>query len=77
MKKNDLFSTSNRSIISDNAITILVHNVRSLSKYTYHTPYQYTNLPIQYTNTPYDTRTVGIIPLIKAKPNFFKNFPQS
>ena len=33
LKENDLFSTLKRSIISDNTITILVHNVRPLSKH--------------------------------------------
>ena len=33
LKENDLFSTLKRSIISDDTITILVHNVRSLSKH--------------------------------------------
>ena len=33
LKGNDLFSTLKRSIISDDTITILVHNVRSLSKH--------------------------------------------
>ena len=33
LKENDLFSTLKRSIISDDTITILIHNVRSLSKH--------------------------------------------
>ena len=33
LKENDLFSTLKRSIISDDTITILVHNVRFLSKH--------------------------------------------
>ena len=32
LKENDLFFTLKRSIISDDTITILVHNVRSISK---------------------------------------------
>ena len=33
LKENELFFTFKRSIISDNTITILVHNVISLSKH--------------------------------------------
>ena len=33
LKESDLFSTLKGSIISDDTITILVHNVRSLSKH--------------------------------------------
>ena len=33
MKQNDLFSTIERNNISDNTITVFVHNLRSLSKH--------------------------------------------
>ena len=33
LKQNDLFSTIKRSIISANTFTVLVHNVRLLSKH--------------------------------------------
>ena len=33
LKQNDLFSTIKRSIISANTLTVLVHNVRLLSKH--------------------------------------------
>ena len=33
LKENDLYSTLKRIIISDDTITILVHNVRSISKH--------------------------------------------
>ena len=33
LKQNDLFSTINRNTISDDKITVCVHNVRSLSKH--------------------------------------------
>ena len=32
LKQNNLFSTIKRNAISENTITVLVHNVRSLSK---------------------------------------------
>ena len=34
LKQNNLFSTIKRNAISENTITVLVHNVRSLSKHT-------------------------------------------
>ena len=33
LKQNNLFSTIKRNAISENTITVLVHNVRSLSKH--------------------------------------------
>ena len=33
LKQNNLFSTIKRNGISENTITVLVHNVRSLSKH--------------------------------------------
>ena len=33
MKQNDLFSTVKRNTVSDDAITVSIHNVRSLSKH--------------------------------------------
>ena len=33
LKQNDLFSTTKRNDISDNSITVSVHNGRSLSKH--------------------------------------------
>ena len=35
LKQNDLFSTITRSTISDDTITVLVHNVKSLSKHVH------------------------------------------